>query len=149
MAGGTDHPRDRNGLVVLDREECLTLLATATLGRIGVTTGALPRVFPVNFWFDGDRILVRTGPGTTLEAAARHSVVAFEVDDMDAFAHTGWSVMVTGEAHAIDDPAELADLRHAPLPHWARDLDDPVLAIEPALVSGRRILPGRALGGSA
>jgi nitroimidazol reductase NimA-like FMN-containing flavoprotein (pyridoxamine 5'-phosphate oxidase superfamily) len=141
--GATDRPRDRNGLEVLDRDECLQLLATATLGRIGVTAGALPSVFPVNFWFDGESILVRTGPGTTLDAASRHSVVAFEVDDIDAMSHTGWSVMVTGEATAIEDPDELARFRHAPLPHWARALDDPVLVIEPALVSGRRITAGR------
>lgn len=139
MTGTMDRRHDRNGLEVLDREECLALLATATLGRIGVTMGALPRVFPVNFWFDGGRILVRTGPGTTLDAALRHSVVAFEVDDVDPLGHAGWSVMVTGEAHAIDDPEALDELRHAPLPHWARRPDDPVLVIDAALVTGRRL----------
>ena len=45
---------------MLDREASLRLLATATLGRIGVTDGALPTILPVNFRFDGQRILVRT-----------------------------------------------------------------------------------------
>ena len=40
---------DRNGLEVLDRDECLRLLGTATLGRVGITFGALPVVLPVNF----------------------------------------------------------------------------------------------------
>lgn len=137
---------DRNGLEVLDREECLRLLASASLGRIGVSHGALPTVLPVNFWFDGDRILVRTGPGTTLDAATRHAVVAFEVDEIDGMSHTGWSVMITGESDAIVDPDELERLRTAPLAHWARDPEGPVLAIEPALVSGRRIHPGKADG---
>jgi hypothetical protein len=44
---------DRNGLEVLSRHECLRLLGTATLGRIGVTSDALPTVLPVNFRFDG------------------------------------------------------------------------------------------------
>ncbi len=39
---------DRNGLEVLEREECLRLLAGATIGRLGITIGTLPVVLPVN-----------------------------------------------------------------------------------------------------
>jgi nitroimidazol reductase NimA-like FMN-containing flavoprotein (pyridoxamine 5'-phosphate oxidase superfamily) len=46
---------DRNGLEVLDRDECLRLLATATLGRIGLTSQSLPTVLPVNFILEGER----------------------------------------------------------------------------------------------
>jgi uncharacterized protein len=46
---------DRNGLEVLGRDACLRLLASATLGRVGVSSGALPSVVPVNFRFDGRR----------------------------------------------------------------------------------------------
>src|SRR6187401_2874753 len=60
---------DRNGLEVLDRAECLRLLSTATLGRIGVQYGALPTVLPVNFVLDGCDIVIRTGRGTKLDAA--------------------------------------------------------------------------------
>ena len=60
---------DRNGLEVLDRDECLRLLAFATIGRVGFTSGALPAVLPVNFHLDGERILVRTGRGSKLDAA--------------------------------------------------------------------------------
>ena len=89
---------DRNGLEVLDREASLGLLATATLGRIGVTDGALPTILPVNFLFDGKRILVRTTVGTKLHAAAAGAVVAFEVDNFDPTYHSGWSVVITGTA---------------------------------------------------
>lgn len=133
---------DRNGLVMLDRHECLRLLAGATLGRIGLTTGALPAVLPVNFWFDGERILIRTGPGTKLAAATQDAVVAFEVDEMDAFWHTGWSVLVTGIAHHITDPRELEKMHDLPIPRWAPRGGGHVVAIEPELISGRRIEPG-------
>ena len=98
---------DRNGLEVLDRDECLRLLASATLGRIGFTSGALPTVLPVNFDLDGERILVRTGRGSKLDAALRDAVVAFEVDDFDPICHSGWSVAVTGVATEVSDPTEL------------------------------------------
>jgi nitroimidazol reductase NimA-like FMN-containing flavoprotein (pyridoxamine 5'-phosphate oxidase superfamily) len=132
---------DRNGLEVLDRDACLRLLATATLGRVGVSSGALPTILPVNFWFDGGQIFLRTGVGTKLHAAMVGAVVAFEVDDFDPLYHSGWSVVVTGTAREVTGAEELAGLRHVPLPHWA-PVDGHVVAIDPAIVSGRRIVPG-------
>jgi nitroimidazol reductase NimA-like FMN-containing flavoprotein (pyridoxamine 5'-phosphate oxidase superfamily) len=136
---------DRNGLEVLGRDDCLRLLATMSLGRIGVTSGALPTILPVNFLFDGTRILVRTSPGTKLHAAASGSVVAFEVDDFDPMFHSGWSVVVTGTTQELTDEHDLADVRSRHLPHWAPS-DGHVIAIDPAIVSGRRIVPGHHPG---
>jgi uncharacterized protein len=133
---------DRNGLEVLERHECLRLLGTATLGRIGVSSGALPTVLPVNFRFDGHRILFRTGAGTKLDAATQNAVVAFEVDEIDPLAHTGWSVVVRGVARELTDPDELAEAQTRPLASWAPGEDHRVLAISPEIVSGRRIVPG-------
>ncbi|HUF32427.1 MAG TPA: pyridoxamine 5'-phosphate oxidase family protein [Acidimicrobiales bacterium] len=130
---------DRNSLTVLERDECLRLLAGARLGRIGLTSGALPVVLPVNFFLDVDRILVRTGYGTKLEAASRNTVVAFEVDDFDPFDHSGWSVVVTGMARVIDDPAELEDLATTPIPRWAPGDDERIIAISTEMVTGRRL----------
>lgn len=136
------HDVDRNGLLMLDRAECLRLLGTATLGRIGLTSGALPAVLPVNFWFDGQRIYIRTGPGTKLSAATRDTVVAFEVDDIDPLWHSGWSVMVTGVAHHVVEADELARLREMPIARWAPAGGDHVISITPELISGRRIVSG-------
>jgi uncharacterized protein len=133
---------DHNGLEVLGRDECLRLLGTATLGRIGVTSGALPTVLPINFRFDGGKILFRTGVGTKLDAATQNAVVAFEVDEIDAIAHTGWSVVVRGVARELTDPDELVEAQRPPLARWARGEDHRVVAISPEIVSGRRIVPG-------
>jgi uncharacterized protein len=133
---------DRNGLEVLDRDECLRLLASATLGRIGFTSGALPTVLPVNFHLDGERILVRTGRGSKLDAALQNAVVAFEVDDFDPIYHSGWSVAVTGVATEISDPAEGDAARRKPVARWAPAGDAALLAISTEVVSGRRIAAG-------
>jgi nitroimidazol reductase NimA-like FMN-containing flavoprotein (pyridoxamine 5'-phosphate oxidase superfamily) len=130
---------DRNGLEVLGHDECLRLLAFATLGRIGFTSGALPTVLPINFHLDGDRILVRTGRGSKLDAALRNAVVAFEVDDFDPIYHSGWSVAVTGIATEITDPTELDRARQQPVARWAAGGEEAVIAISTELVSGRRI----------
>ena len=56
------------GLDVLDRDECLTLLTTQSVGRVGLG-GEHPVVLPVLFaMLDGD-IVFRTAPGEKLIAA--------------------------------------------------------------------------------
>lgn len=133
---------DRDGLEILDRNECLRLLASATLGRVGFSSGALPAVFPVNFDLDGQRILVRTGQGGRLDTALQDAVVAFEVDDLDPVSHAGWSVAVTGVATEVDDPAERRSSQQEPAVRWAGAGAEAVFAISTELVSGRRTIPG-------
>ncbi len=98
---------DRNGLEILDREQCVRLLESVTLGRIGFTSGALPSVLPVTYHIDHDRIVVRTTRGSRLDAALKDAVVAFEADELDPAEHSGWSVAVTGVATELD-PGTLA-----------------------------------------
>lgn len=134
---------DRNGLEVLSRDECLRLLGTATLGRVAVSTEALPTILPVSFAFDGRQILVRTGRGTKLDAATRNAVVAFEVDDVSPLTQTGWSVVVTGVARELTAADDLADARRHPLVRWVSGEDSRVISISTDVVSGRRIVPRR------
>jgi nitroimidazol reductase NimA-like FMN-containing flavoprotein (pyridoxamine 5'-phosphate oxidase superfamily) len=135
---------DRNGLEVLSREDCLQLLGTAILGRVAVTTQALPTIVPVNFRFDGREILIRTGRGTKLDAATHNAVVAFEADEIEPVQRGGWGVVVTGVAREVTDPEELADARKLGLERWAPGPDHRVVAISTEVVSGRRILPTSA-----
>ena len=74
---------DSAGFEVLDEEECYALLAGASLGRVGVTVGAMPAIFPVNFALVGHHVVFSTGLGTKLTAALAGSVVAFEADWAD------------------------------------------------------------------
>jgi uncharacterized protein len=130
---------DRNGLEVLDRAACIALLRERTIGRVGLTSGALPTVLPVNYWVDDGEIYVRTSAGTKLEAAMRDAVIAFEVDDFDAMSHAGWSVVVTGIARVVSEPEQLEALQRAPIPRWAPEWDGHVMSISAELVSGRRL----------
>jgi nitroimidazol reductase NimA-like FMN-containing flavoprotein (pyridoxamine 5'-phosphate oxidase superfamily) len=115
----------RNGRETLDRIECLRLLATGSLGRVGLTAGGLPWVVPVAYRFDGERILIRAERGSTLADGARDAVVAFETDRLDPAADVGWSVMATGIAREVSDSAA----------------DGCTMAIDPEIISGWRIRP--------
>jgi hypothetical protein len=131
---------DANGLEVLSRAECTDLLRTRDLGRIAITTGALPAILPVNYVVVGDDIVLRTRKGTTLSAATRHAIVAFEVDLVDEATGAGWSVMVQGRAREMDDAPGEIDLE-GPLARWRDHGEDRHVAVAIEFVSGRRIPP--------
>ncbi|WNM31267.1 pyridoxamine 5'-phosphate oxidase family protein [Streptomyces sp. Li-HN-5-11] len=129
-----------DGFRALDRHECLRLLAKVPVGRIVYTRQALPAVLPVNFGLDTDSsILVRTSATSDLVRAVDGVVVAFEADDFNAAEHSGWSVVVTGRATAVTDPAEHERLsRTGPL-SWVVTQDWIFLRIEAEMVTGREI----------
>lgn len=131
---------DRNGLEVLDDAECLRLLSSHHVGRVAITTGALPAILPVNYHLVGRHILFRTGIGTKLDAATRNAVVAFEVDDSDPVAHTGWSVMAVGIARDLTGVLTELAFDETIIPRWAAGADGRVVVIAAERLSGRRIV---------
>jgi nitroimidazol reductase NimA-like FMN-containing flavoprotein (pyridoxamine 5'-phosphate oxidase superfamily) len=137
---------DRNGLEVLTRLECLELVRRATIGRLAIHSGALPTIVPVNFVLTDEGVVIRTAPGSKLDNAVEQAVVAFEVDEIDPLRHTGWSVVITGLAREITDPAELDAVRRLPLAHWAPGPATRYMCVPLDLVSGRRLSPVAVAG---
>lgn len=130
---------DSNGLEVLERAECLVLLGSVPLGRLVFTDRALPAVQPVNFVLDGEEIVIRSSAGSKLAAATRGAIVAFEVDEFDEDARTGWSVTVVGQAEEISDPVRLQHARRLPLRPWSPGDRDHFISVSAERVTGRRI----------
>lgn len=130
------------GLELLSDDDALRLAATRPIGRVAVTVGALPAVFPVNFTIAGRDIYFRTAHGTKLDAALHRAVVAFEVDDFDPVTHEGWSVLVVGMAADVtDDERAMFDGRRAPVRPWARGERDRLVRVSGDIVTGRRLSP--------
>ncbi|MDH6622495.1 nitroimidazol reductase NimA-like FMN-containing flavoprotein (pyridoxamine 5'-phosphate oxidase superfamily) [Streptomyces sp. LBL] len=141
---------DRNdGCRELERQECLLLLATVPIGRIVHTRRALPAVLPVSFLLDGDdAVVLCTSAASELVRAVEGAVVAFEADEVDVAAHTGWSVVVTGPAMVVTDPAEHQRLARDGPRSWAPSPLEVFVRIEPALVTGRELGRGRTRHGA-
>ncbi|WP_203433154.1 pyridoxamine 5'-phosphate oxidase family protein [Jiangella asiatica] len=131
---------DSAGLEKLDRTTCYALLATVPIGRIVFTEAALPAIQPVNFVLDGDDVIIRTGVGSKLAQAARSAVVAFEGDQYDEAALTGWSVVLVGRAEPVGDEAERHRLSTLGLTPWAPGDRPHFIRIRPEIVRGRRIV---------
>ncbi|WP_433237927.1 pyridoxamine 5'-phosphate oxidase family protein [Streptosporangium sp. CA-135522] len=137
---------DSFGLQVLTRDECLDLLSAAPIGRIVFTDRALPAVQPVNFYLNGQAIVIRTAIGSKLAAATRRAVVAFEADEFDPELRTGWSVTAVGQAREVTDPAEIDRLATLPLTTWAPGSRDHYIVVNAEQISGRRITEAHSNG---
>jgi nitroimidazol reductase NimA-like FMN-containing flavoprotein (pyridoxamine 5'-phosphate oxidase superfamily) len=124
----------------LDRERCLELLDEhpSKVGRIALA-GPRPSIFPVNYVVDAGDVVFRTDPGAKLGAAIHKAFVAFEVDDVEPEWRTGWSVLVRGQCHVVDDPQEVERLRDLPLVPWAAGEKADYVRITGDLISGRRL----------
>jgi uncharacterized protein len=139
------HPTDHAGLEILPFAECLRLLASVPVGRVGFLADGEMVILPVNHGVDGQDLVFRTARGTKLSAAEGKSLVAFEADDYDQETRSGWSVLVNGRAEAVDDAADVRRLSHLALRAWVLDAwataeERPVwIRIRPASVSGRRV----------
>jgi hypothetical protein len=145
---------DVEGMDVLSEQECRWLLRQARVGRLAVSIGEVPAVFPVNYIVAGEEILFFTAEGIKLRAATANATVTFEVDHVDPFAEAGWSVMVVGRACERTEPAVIEGAKHAGLRPWPAGDRFHLIAVAIDFVSGRRTgelidlrsVPGRAGG---
>jgi uncharacterized protein len=128
------------GLELLDDDEARRLLASSEVGRVGITMGALPAIFPVNYRLVDGAIVFWTAPGSKMSAAVAGAVVAFEVDDYGVWDRSGWSVLAVGEAHVVDDPALRQAVAAAGLEPFADGARTAMVRVEPTFLSGRRLV---------
>lgn len=128
------------GLELLTEGQARELLATGEVGRIGITIGALPAIFPVSYRMIDGAIVFRTSAGSKLSAAAEGAVVAFEVDDYQLADHTGWSVLAVGRAEVVNDLAMTFKVLGARVEPLAGGQRSSIVRIEPTFLSGRRIV---------
>jgi nitroimidazol reductase NimA-like FMN-containing flavoprotein (pyridoxamine 5'-phosphate oxidase superfamily) len=129
---------DRLGITILETNTCWELLRATEVGRLAVSIGERPDIFPVNFVVDHGSIVFRTAEGTKLAAAVLGRAVAFEIDGYDAAAGEAWSVVVKGRAAEIERMQDVWDALDLPLFPWHAAPKHRFVRIEPDDVSGRR-----------
>jgi nitroimidazol reductase NimA-like FMN-containing flavoprotein (pyridoxamine 5'-phosphate oxidase superfamily) len=132
-------PPDPDGGAQLDRAECLRLLGSAPVGRVVFSQAALPAAQPVAYLLDDEEVLFHAEPGSRFAAATRNRVVAFQVDDVDAPARRGWSLLGVGEAYEVLEPTRLAALTRRLPVLWVRSTGAlHTMSVPMQLLSGRR-----------
>jgi len=130
-------PTNDPAMTVLTPSECLELLAGASVGRVGVSIGALPAILPVHFALLEGSVIFQTSPGSSLDAATNGTVVAFQADDFVDPGPRSWSVLLQGVAAEVSDPEELAAAQRIPMRRWPAPDRGRWVRIQPATVSGR------------
>jgi nitroimidazol reductase NimA-like FMN-containing flavoprotein (pyridoxamine 5'-phosphate oxidase superfamily) len=104
-------------------------------GRLVVTVGGEPDIFPVNYAVADRKLYLRTAPGNKLAELTINSNVLFETDGI--LSEEAWSVVVRGRARALEQSSEIAAAESLGLKPWVPTLKDYYVEIEPTSVSGR------------
>ena len=131
----------------LGEAESLRLIAPGGIGRIAYASRFGPAVLPVNYkWHEG-AIVFRTTRHSALDEDLQTGIsggdymVAFEIDEIDIPGRQGWSVLIQGPAHHVEDEAEREAAAQAGVQPWPAGERELFLRIVPHRVTGRRIRP--------
>ena len=77
--------------------------------------------------------------GSALDRLGSGRVVAFEADQIDPIAESGWSVLVRGTATHLRDPDRIAALADTAVHPWAPGRRDRWIEIHAEQITGRII----------
>ena len=122
----------------ISREECLELLASRPVGRIAYCDEAGPVALPVNYILDGQHVLFRISPHSEMAKHLRNGPASFQVDEIDEYTQSGWSVLLRGHAEFIEYD-ELPDEGSRPEP-WAEGHRTFHVRLIPSRITGRRLI---------
>jgi uncharacterized protein len=135
MMPDQDHP-----VLDLDAAESWDLLAGSDLGRLAVSVGDYPEIFPINYLAHDGVVLFRTAQGSKLVNLTINRRVALETDGYtDDFA---WSVIVHGTARSLRTGAEIEAASRLPLHSWIPTPENIYVEITPQKITGRRFARG-------
>ena len=126
---------DGNPVLNLDEEQSWTLIEGTRHGRLVVTFGGEPDIFPVNYAVGGRKLYLRTAPGNKLAELTINSKVLFETDGI--LSEEAWSVVLRGNARILQLSADIAAAEALDLKSWVPTLKDFYVEIEPTSVTGR------------
>lgn len=135
---------DQRGSELLSRVECRRLLALGAGGvaHLGLIVDGQPVVVPVNYTLLDRDVLLRLGPGTTLEELGHAQVVALEVDRVPPKDGDAWSVVVQGVATPLTDVDSLQRAARSGLVPLVPEPGHDYVQIRTGVLTGRRFSVG-------
>jgi nitroimidazol reductase NimA-like FMN-containing flavoprotein (pyridoxamine 5'-phosphate oxidase superfamily) len=128
-------------LVDIHPDDCAELLASSSLGRLGVIVDGRPEIYPVSHVYDRETgcVVFPSNSGTKLRAAMNWPWAAFEVDGVEPDDSGGWSVLVVGRAEELTDAETIARVARDRRVLWRTGDNVRWVRIVPSKVTGRRI----------
>ncbi|MGH3478143.1 MAG: pyridoxamine 5'-phosphate oxidase family protein [Nocardioidaceae bacterium] len=123
----------------LTAERAAELISPDGIGRLGLCTADGPHIVPVSYVVDGPSVVFRT---SAYSVAGRYDwdrgAAVFEIDQLDLDSRRGWSVVVRGHAHRIEDPDEVDRIAvlHDPMT-WAGGMRRVYVRLAWSTITGR------------
>jgi nitroimidazol reductase NimA-like FMN-containing flavoprotein (pyridoxamine 5'-phosphate oxidase superfamily) len=126
---------DEHRITPLTDDACWELLEANDLGRLAVSVGDRPDIYPITYLARERKLYVRTSEGSKLLELTINSQVALEVDRL-ADDHAA-SVVVHGRGRRLEAEAEIEAAEQLPL-RQRLPIPAPVFVeITPEMVEGR------------
>ena len=145
LGGDIDRPEGHGSaaqnaiLEQLTEQQSLTHLGAGGVGRVVFVAPRGPVALPVNYRYVTGKIVLRTTVSVS-KALIAQETVGFEVDRVDEAMSEGWSVVISGVAHCVEDPKEIIQLSSLDLEPWAGGNRNVLVAVSLQEVTGRRIV---------
>lgn len=128
-------PDSESPITPLSTEQCERLLENNTLGRLAVSVGDNPDIFPINYAFYENTVYFRTAEGSKLGASVINPRVAFEIDGYSD--SSAWSVVVKGSAKIYDSEDDDTVAQKSGLNPWVPTIKMNLVGITPDEITGR------------
>jgi uncharacterized protein len=119
----------------LSEEHAWALLGSESFGRLALSMADHPQIFPVNFAVQARSVVFRTANGAKLRELLHNQWVAFEADCVEE--DEAWSVVLRGQAHVLEDAAEITAADALVLPNWIPTLEFVYVRVTPTDIRGR------------
>jgi hypothetical protein len=123
----------------LSHAQCLELVRSKGVGRLAYFGFDGLEVLPLNYVVHDEAIVFGTAPYTALGRQGHIDEAAFEVDEIDDYTESGWSVVLKGRLQPVDSD-DLPDSMDRPLP-WPAGERFLYLRLVARTISGRRLFP--------
>lgn len=123
----------------LDEAVCWRLLSGGGVGRVAFVYDGEPVILPVNFGVTSENVVFRTGDRSMLHELGNGTLVAFEADETDHVAQSGWDVLLKGHLWDVEDESTVPHLDELAVRPWVPGSHDRWMRIVPIAVTGRMI----------
>lgn len=127
--------------VRLGAEECWHLVGSKGVGRIGFMGESTIQIVPTGYDAQRGKAYFRAGTFGELARRVHGRDVTLQVDDIDRTTFSGWSVVMTGTAHRVEDAATVAARWSAGRPSpWLPTPEAQWIALDVDAITGERVL---------
>lgn len=106
----TSDVTDSRTFAHLDAGECWRLVGSHGIGRVVFTGDTFTQIVPTTYDAVSGTAYFRTPTFGELARRVDGRTTSLQVDDIDRGTFTGWSVLMTGTAHRVEDAATVVSL---------------------------------------